>query len=93
MKTENKIKSTPFIARRRNLFALTTVASLTLATATTTVLADEGSGAAATGNPDAIRPFQVHFSDEALADLRQRIAAIRAGFKPLHGARITAENK
>ena len=29
------------------------------------------------GNPDAIRPFRVHFSDEALADLKNRVAATR----------------
>jgi pimeloyl-ACP methyl ester carboxylesterase len=29
------------------------------------------------GGPDAIRPFRVHFSDEALADLKRRIAATR----------------
>jgi pimeloyl-ACP methyl ester carboxylesterase len=29
------------------------------------------------GDPDAIRPFHVHFSDEALADLKRRIAATR----------------
>jgi len=31
----------------------------------------------AEGNADAIRPFHVHFSDEALADLKRRIAATR----------------
>jgi len=29
------------------------------------------------GGPDAIRPFHVHFSDEALADLKRRIQATR----------------
>jgi pimeloyl-ACP methyl ester carboxylesterase len=29
------------------------------------------------GNSDAVRPFRVHFSDEALADLKNRVAATR----------------
>ncbi len=35
------------------------------------------SQAKAEGGADAIRPFHVHFSDEALADLKRRIAATR----------------
>ena len=41
------------------------------------VWAADGAGDASMGGSDAIRPFHVHFSDEALADLRQRIAATR----------------
>jgi pimeloyl-ACP methyl ester carboxylesterase len=36
-----------------------------------------GSETPAVANPDAIRPFQVHFTDEALTNLRQRIAETR----------------
>ncbi|MGO8699464.1 MAG: epoxide hydrolase family protein [Limisphaerales bacterium] len=41
------------------------------------VLANDGSAAAATGVPADIRPFHINIPEEALVDLRQRIAATR----------------
>ena len=38
---------------------------------------EAGAQAVIDGGPDAIRPFHVHFPDEALADLKRRIAATR----------------
>jgi pimeloyl-ACP methyl ester carboxylesterase len=37
----------------------------------------EGAQTTMEGGPDTIRPFHVHFSDEAIADMKRRIAATR----------------
>jgi pimeloyl-ACP methyl ester carboxylesterase len=73
MKTKNPIEFTPSIASRRNFTARTAVASLALATAA--IPARAGDVAAANENPAAIRPFQFHAAEEALADLRRRLVA------------------
>src|SRR5215475_8630508 len=76
MKTRNPIKLAPGAAAWRNLTTRTAVASFALATATLPAMAGDGSGSAPQ-DPAAIRPFHVHFSDEALTDLRRRINATR----------------
>jgi len=60
------------------------VASVSPASATTPTAQKESPNMSTTiearpapSTPDAIRPFRVHFSDEALADLRRRIADTR----------------
>ncbi len=77
MKTRNQIKLTPSVALRRNFTARTAVASLALATAAIPAIASDESVSASKADATAIRPFHVTFSDEALADLRRRIAATR----------------
>ena len=42
-----------------------------------TIVVTHTSMDAKSGGPDAIKPFRVHFPDEALADLKRRIAATR----------------
>jgi pimeloyl-ACP methyl ester carboxylesterase len=75
MKLTELIKITRII-RRQNLLVPGCVVLLALATAVIPAFADDGPAAAA-NDPNAIRPFQVHVSNEALADLRQRIATTR----------------
>jgi hypothetical protein len=51
---------------------------IAFATAITPVLAADGAEAAAvTEHPDTVRPFHINVPEEALADLRRRIAATR----------------
>src|SRR5258706_12910293 len=51
---------------------------IAIATATTPVLADNGlESAHVAEQANASRPFQAHVSDEALTDLRRRIASTR----------------
>ena len=75
MKTESHIASSRFASLRRSLTGQTAVASFAIATATMPALADDASGAATKDAADAIRPFHVRISDEALAGLRRRISA------------------
>jgi hypothetical protein len=75
MKARNQVELTSRIALRRELAARTAGALLALATAAIPAIAAEESGAASNADPAAIRPFHVHFSDEALTDLRRRLAA------------------
>jgi pimeloyl-ACP methyl ester carboxylesterase len=74
MKSNNLIKLFSTNASRRNRVAQTVVASLALATATIAAIASDGSESTSK-DPTAIREFGVHFSDEALTDLRRRLAA------------------
>jgi pimeloyl-ACP methyl ester carboxylesterase len=53
------------------------VAILTFATATSPLMADDGSGTVSAKAPFAIRSFHTNFPEEALVDLRQRIVATR----------------
>ncbi len=75
METKNQIASSLFTSLRRNFTAQTAVASFALATAAMPAMADSVSGVTAKDAPDAIRPFHINISDEALADLRRRINA------------------
>jgi pimeloyl-ACP methyl ester carboxylesterase len=75
MKTKNRIELASSAGARRNLGARTAVASLALAAAAIPAVAGDGPGTASKEDPTAIRPFQFHASDEALTDLRRRIAA------------------
>src|ERR1700677_3296533 len=77
METRNRIKSTPFAVLRRNLIGQVVVPFLAFATAVFPVLAGDTSGVAGAEDPNAIRPFYIHVPGEALADLRQRLAATR----------------
>jgi epoxide hydrolase-like protein len=72
MKTKKQIELTPTAAARA------AVPLLTVATAVIPVLVfGEESGAAATEDPDAIRPFRINIPESGLADLRQRVLATR----------------
>jgi pimeloyl-ACP methyl ester carboxylesterase len=77
MKTMSQTELTPGAAGRRNLITRTVVLSLALATAMIPAIAGDGSGTATAEDPNAIRPFQVNVPEEALVDLRHRIAATR----------------
>ena len=66
MKTRKQIKPIPIV-----------VPLLAFVVAAMPVLANDGSAAAATGVPADIRPFHINIPEEALVDLRQRIAATR----------------
>jgi pimeloyl-ACP methyl ester carboxylesterase len=61
----------------RSLPARAAVALLAFATAVISLMAADGSGGAATEDPTAIRPFHINIPEQALGDLRQRIAATR----------------
>jgi hypothetical protein len=74
MKTNNQIEFSPRLATRRGISTPTAVASLAIAAATLPAVAGNESGTASKGDPTAIRSFDIRFSDEALADLRRRIA-------------------
>jgi len=75
MRTNQQNQSTATVAPRRGLAARFAFALLAFASGLVPLLAADGPGAAATKDPSAIRPFHIHIPDEALADLRQRIAA------------------
>ena len=53
------------------------VATASLAFATTALPGRAADGSSIAEDANAIRPFHVHFSDEALADLRRRVVATR----------------
>ena len=76
MKTNKQTSITTAVLLRRCFSASAAVALLALATSIIPALADDGS-ATTTSDPNAIRPFQYHASEAALADLRQRILATR----------------
>jgi pimeloyl-ACP methyl ester carboxylesterase len=80
MKTRGQVKMTPSGGASRNLTARTAVASLALVTATISVLADHNPEHATQG---AIRPFTIKVPEEALTDLRRRLAATRWPTKEL----------
>src|SRR5215469_12350754 len=65
------------VAARRNLTARTAVVLLALVAATIPAPAGNGQGTAVEEGANAIRPFHIHVSKEALTDLRRRIAATR----------------
>jgi len=72
---KNQFELPPGVATRRSITTRTAVASLALATATIPAVAGDGSAAKNDANP--IRPFHFNAPEEALVDLRQRIAATR----------------
>jgi pimeloyl-ACP methyl ester carboxylesterase len=76
MKTKEQIRFTS-VARRRNLIARTAAASLALAIVTIPALAGNETKTVAKEEPGAIRPFSVNIPEQALIELRQRIAATR----------------
>ena len=78
MKSNRSIEYTPAPASRRGLTARFAMASLALATATIIPTMAEDSPDAGTGKKgSALRPFHVSIPEEALVDLRRRIAATR----------------
>jgi len=77
MKSSKQIEITPSAMLRRSLTTRAAVALLAFATTIIPALADEAGATAAAGNTDAIRPFHIHVSEEALVDLRRRIADTR----------------
>jgi pimeloyl-ACP methyl ester carboxylesterase len=83
MKAKNQVELNSRIATRRGLTARTAIASLALATAAIPAIAADGSEAASNPDAAAIRLFHVHFSDEALTDLRRRLAATHLPDKEL----------
>jgi pimeloyl-ACP methyl ester carboxylesterase len=77
MRTKNQTELTPKAAGRRNLTMRTAVLSLALATVVIPAIASDGSGTVTAEDPNAIRPFHINVPEEALTDLRQRLAATR----------------
>ncbi len=77
MKAKNRIELAPGVAALCNLTARTAVASLVLATATIPAMAGNGPRTVIQEGPNAIRPFHINVPEEALVNLRQRIAATR----------------
>jgi pimeloyl-ACP methyl ester carboxylesterase len=78
MKTQNQTEIISSAVFGRGLASRTAMAFLAITSAITPVLAADNNGATvATGGPDAIRPFRVNIPEDALADLRRRIAATR----------------
>jgi pimeloyl-ACP methyl ester carboxylesterase len=76
MRTKNRFETNPGLNNERQLVCRTAIAALALAAATIDVDAVEKVDSANQGNAE-IRPFTVHISDEALTDLRSRIAATK----------------
>src|SRR5580692_6436533 len=72
MKTNNQFKVSPPVTSRRDFITRIAIAVITLAFAVIPAVADDPPKESET-----IRPFHAHFSDEALADLRQRVNATR----------------
>jgi pimeloyl-ACP methyl ester carboxylesterase len=77
MKTKNQPELTPSVGTRRNLTRRTAIASFALAAATIPAVAGDRLESVTKENRNAIRPFQVHISDETLSDLRRRIKATK----------------
>jgi pimeloyl-ACP methyl ester carboxylesterase len=79
MKTKNQYEANTGVAARRNLTRpdVIGIVSLALLAATIRGIAGNGSGTATDEGANAIRPFHIHVSEEALTDLRRRIAATR----------------
>ena len=78
MKTYKRFEFITWSAALRRFAARTTMATLAFAAAGNSSLAANGSDTNAVAEQaNSIRPFQIHVSDAALADLRQRIAATR----------------
>jgi pimeloyl-ACP methyl ester carboxylesterase len=77
MKTNHQKESAAGGARRRSFTAQTVVGLLALATASIPALAGNGSGTAVEEDAAAIRAFHVNVPEEALTDLRRRLAATR----------------
>ena len=74
MKTKKLTELTPSVVLKRNLISRAAVGLLASATAIIPALAADGSGAAA-AHPNAVRPFHINIPEDALVDLRRRIAA------------------
>ena len=78
MKTDKRFKFLPWTGALRSFAARATMATLAMATAgNSSVAANELDANVVAGQTNIIRPFHIHISDAALADLRQRIAATR----------------
>ena len=78
MKTDKRFKFLPWTGALRSFAARATMATLAMATAgNSSVAANELDANVVAGQTNIIRPFHIHVSDAALADLRQRIAATR----------------
>jgi pimeloyl-ACP methyl ester carboxylesterase len=77
MNVKNEIELTRSVVGRRILAAGTAAVSLAMTAATMPALAGNESETHSDQETNAIRPFHVHVSDEAIIDLRRRIAATR----------------
>jgi pimeloyl-ACP methyl ester carboxylesterase len=75
MKAKTRVQSTHIILPRSSFCARVAVATLAISAAVLSLMADDSPGGAAAQDPNAIRPFHINFPDEALVDLRRRIAA------------------
>jgi pimeloyl-ACP methyl ester carboxylesterase len=83
MKIKNHIEPALGVASRRGLVARTAIALLALAAASFLLMAADAPDSASKGDPTAIRPFHVNVPEEALVDLRHRLAATRLPEKEL----------
>ena len=77
MNAKVQILITSASSLRRKFIGQTVITLLAFATGLVPALADDSTGVAATGDPNAIRPYHIHVPEEALADLRQWLAATR----------------
>jgi pimeloyl-ACP methyl ester carboxylesterase len=77
METKTRLESTYIIVPRPSFRARVAISILAAGAAVLSLMADDGSGAAAAEDPNAIRPFHINIPDEALVDLHRRIAATR----------------
>jgi pimeloyl-ACP methyl ester carboxylesterase len=78
MKSYTNIPFTPNVIPWRSRSVRAAIVLLALIIAAIPFCAADGSVTGPeTGKPDAIRPFHIHVSDEALADLKRRIAETR----------------
>jgi hypothetical protein len=75
MKTKTGIESIGIVVSRSSFWARAAIATLAMGAAVLSLMADDGSGAAAAEDTSALRPFHINIPDEALVDLRRRIAA------------------
>src|SRR5271163_3837384 len=75
MKTRTRVESTQIMLSQSPFCARVAVAILAIGAGVLSLMADDSLGAAAAQDANAIRPFHVNIPDEALADLRRRVAA------------------
>jgi len=75
MKIKENFKSPSMLALRPSINAGAVLICLVFATTVTSALAVDGTGTDLAQQPEAIRPFQIHVSENAVIDLRRRIAS------------------
>jgi hypothetical protein len=75
MEIKTRTKSASIAVSRRSFWTRVAVAMLAIVSVVLSLMADDGSGTTSAEAATAIRPFHINIPDEALVDLRRRIAA------------------